>query len=218
MSSPEGRQPAPLWRRLIARLLDDTVTLVLMGIPVGAAAGSVILMAWGVGDDFLMDEQSSTDWIWFVLLIAIVLATPLCMLSAYFLYQIFAGRHSGQTSAKRWFGTRVVRNAFGDSAPVSVNRLLSRCAVLHGPASACVIAGLLRWPAGDRRLVFGGLGWLLVAALPTVWSRSGRGVHDWAAGTAVVRACARPSVGAELADAAGGSASAIPGSANGGAV
>lgn len=187
MNGSEGRQTVPLGRRLMARLVDDMVTLLLMGVTVGMAAGPIVLLAvLGLGDDFLTSQQSSTDWIWVVLLGGMTLATPLCLLAMYFYYQVLAARRSGQTLAKRHLGMCIVLAGSDKRTPVGVGRLLSRCAILHVPAVALAGSGLLRWPTGDRWLALGGLGWLLAASAPAVLSRSDRGVHDWVAGTAVV--------------------------------
>ena len=211
-------EPARLWRRLVARLCDTTCLVAATALVTAViGAGAVGVGMWSTAGESSSDFLGADFLVGVYLLMALfVLAIPSALV-LWFVYECVLARRSGQTPGKRLLSLRVTAHGSRDSGPVGIDRLAARWMTLQLPAAILLVAGWLAWPSGDRKQMLTALAWLLVVTLPTVLSRSGRGVHDWVAGTVVVRACQRPGADAECADAAEPSASAVRGSANQGA-
>lgn len=198
-------EPASLWRRLVARLCDTTclaAAIALITLVIGA--GAVGVGAWSASGESSSDFLGADFIIGVYLSVALfVLALPTAV-TLWFVYECMLARRSGQTPGKRLLGLRVIAHDSQDSAALGVDPLAARWMTMQVPAAILLVAGGLAWPSGDRKQMLAALGWLLLVALPAALSRSGRGVHDWVAGTVVVRACERPGVGVESAGAADG--------------
>lgn len=180
-------EPARLWRRLVARLCDTAclaAAITLVALVIGAGAVGVGL--WSASGESSSDFLGPDFVAGVYLLMALLgLALP-SALTLWFLYECMLARRSGQTPGKRLLGLRVIPHGARDSGPVGMDRLAARWMTMQIPAAILFVTGWLAWPTGDRKQMLAALGWLLLVALPAVLSRSGRGVHDLAAGTVVV--------------------------------
>ena len=180
-------EAALLWRRLVARLCDAVclaaaITLILFLI----SAGAVGLGKWSSEGESSSGFFGADLVVGFYLLIALVFIGLPAALVTWYVYECVVARRSGQTPGKRLLGLRVVAHDARRTASPGVDRLSARWMTLQFPAVILLVAGGLAWPTGDRRLMLGALGWLLVVCAPALFSNSRRGLHDWAAGTAVV--------------------------------
>lgn len=174
--------PAPFWRRLFARTID-----LLICIPLTFAAIIVVLIPT-LGLMPLLGEERAT-----------ALGAFICFVLAYVAIEYFLlRRRGGQTLGKGLLGLRVL-NSHDDSGtkPITNRAALMRMAILIGPMILGLAAFYITYdavtetstsPVVDGLLYL----WFLVlfaCAVSAVLDRGARrGLHDFAAGTRVVRA------------------------------
>ncbi|MYJ35451.1 MAG: RDD family protein, partial [Acidimicrobiaceae bacterium] len=176
-------------RRAAARAIDAAVTVVLALAAVmvaGLAAAFVTLYMHG----FSGSDGALYGWLILFSLLALV---PVAR------FEVTAIARRGQTLGKRTMGLRVVVWDEGVGAPVGgsggvgAGRSIERWAVPHGAGLlAGVVAGAASAPwIGAYGLLVGAAMWLVVSAviyLSALGDPHGRGWHDKAAGTIVIKA------------------------------
>jgi uncharacterized RDD family membrane protein YckC len=166
-------EPAPFWRRLLARLLDLIFALALtfiLVIPV------VLLMFPFVP---LVDQD-----LW------ATIAAGACYFLAYIALEFFLlVRRGGQTLGKGLMGLRVVSSGSGAISNVMVPAALARLVVLFVPFVLLSVAG--GDPGSTVKGLMGNLAIvallvsLVLAALPVLYRRA---LHDYLSNTRVVTA------------------------------
>ena len=197
MSGVAAMPPAPLWRRLGARLIDTVAVVALMGAYVGVTAGvPFLLFSLAAGGDFLTERQTSFDSLLFALYASLFVLAPVGLLVVFFAYEVVMTRRRGQTLGKLILGLRVV--AFEDAGPaqLALRPLTVRWAILQvvplagfAVTLARLVAGInIDWSVEPVYISAIGAVCVVITALPLVVTESRRGVHDWVAGTVVVAA------------------------------
>jgi len=168
-------QPAPFVRRLGARLLDlgfcYGLAFVLV-VPVGVLFIPVVILTGG-----MTDALASA-------------AAGLCVFLAYVGTEVFLlVRRQGQTLGKGLMGLRVVP-ASATSPSITLVSALIRLAVLLSPFVFMVLAGSFPASSALNGVAIVGTLSLVASLILTLVPPRGdrRAIHDWAAGTRVVRA------------------------------
>ena len=183
----QAHQPAPLWRRAAARLVDTCVMAVIEAVMIFV---TFIVSALATGQDMLSDENLEAFYVlWLVLLVPASIPV--------YLYEVGATARSGQTFGKR-LGEICVVPWDGEAATVSDRdrlehwRYAARWAIPHAAGVvAAVVAAIVVLPSQDAGDFWGTVAgaaavpWALVYA-SSLWDRNRRGWHDKAAGTIVV--------------------------------
>jgi len=169
---------AALWRRVLAFLVDGAV-LVVLGFALLALAS--LLVGPTVRMELSGSAEPRVEVIgWRVALNAVLLAG---LSAAYFVLSWTRARHSAGQALLR-IG---VEDAAGDgSTPLPMNRAVLRWALLGAPLGLAAAASV------NAPLAFLGVSaasvlWFAVLLLTTLFSRSGRGLHDRVAGSIVAR-------------------------------
>ena len=182
-------QPAGPKRRAAARAIDAVITIVLAVAAVmvaGFTAAFVTLYMHGFGGS----DDTLYGWLILFSLLALI---PVA------LYEVAATARRGQTLGKKGMGLRVVgwdektAAPVGDTEGLSARCSIERWAVPHGAGLlAGVVAGAVAAPKiGAYGLLVGADTWLVVSTviyLSALGDPHGRGWHDKAAGTVVVKA------------------------------
>ena len=198
MSGSHELQPAPLGRRVAARLVD---TLLFIVAPVAVAvAGWAIASYVAFKQAFYGALQTSEDegvadaaagFLADIALLWLILGAFAIALVLIFIRhvnsEVWSSRRAGQTPGKRLMGIRIVRSSSGGSADLGAGQLFVRWLVLHGaPFAAAVIAGLAAGDSAELVMPLAGAACLAVVAVPALLAKPGCGVHDRLAGTMVI--------------------------------
>lgn len=176
--------PAPFWRRLVARSIDLTVCFGLTFVAVIPLVIPTLILSIVIGEDR-----------------ATSLGAFACFVLAYVAVEYYLlRRRGGQTLGKGLLGLRVldVRDPDG-SKPVTARAALLRMAVFIGPFIAYCAAYYLTYDSATDTyntvvdaLIYLWFAILAGSALTAALDRvAHRGLHDFVAGTRVVRAQTR---------------------------
>lgn len=182
MSEANASRPVLLIRRLAAWLLDTALVVLLLAMTIFCASSirDSILAVDTVG----AAENARRIWGAWLLWEAIVLPSPVALS---LLLQVVLGGFSGRTAGKRSLRLCVIGVRRGVSGRAGYGRLFARWCLTWLPLVLLVEFFVLNYPRGGRAANLGIVGCLLGAVSASlVLSRSGRGVHDWVARTAVV--------------------------------
>ena len=189
MTEHQDHKPARVWRRAAARLVDTCAMAVMEAVVIIA---TFMIAAFVAQPDFFDDENWENFYVLWVLLM-VPASIPV------YWYEVVFTARSGQTFGKRLADIRVVpwdgeAAVIGDQDPLEFWRFGSRWAIPHGAGIvAAVVAATVVLPGVQYQ---GDFGWPIVGAAvvpwalvysSSLWDKNGRGWHDKAAGTIVVK-------------------------------
>lgn len=182
MTDTEPLHPAPLWRRLAARAIDTVAFSIVPGTAVLVTLSFVLAVAAG-------DPDADTGFLVAILVLAAwVLVIPAGLFLAFFTYEVVIPSRTGQTLGKRHMRACVVAVGSAHMAVPGMGRLTLRWLILHMPPVAMLLAGRLRFEVDMIVAVIVSALYLMLIGAPAAITSPRRGLHDMAAGTAVVDA------------------------------
>ncbi len=187
MTEHGGWQPAPLWRRAAARLVDTCVMAVIEAVMIFV---TFVISALVTGSGMLNDEHLGEFYLlWLVLLVP-------ASIPVYF-YEVVCTARFGQTLGKRLWDICVIPwngegAAAGDQNQLEHWHYAARWAIPHAVGIvAAVAAAIVVWPPEDAGDFWGPVAGAAAASGALVYAsasfdRNRRGWHDKATSTAVV--------------------------------